>query len=60
MFDASVKCSADYYDAWISAPERLAFELLQDTKDGKHSDSIACNYTELVARDGSRFSLRDD
>ncbi|HBV76854.1 MULTISPECIES: glycerol-3-phosphate dehydrogenase/oxidase [Vibrio] len=59
QFDPSVQCSADYYDAWISAPERLAIELLQDTKDGKHSESIACNYTELVARDGSNFSIRD-
>lgn len=59
LFDPSVQCSADYYDAWISAPERLAIELLQDTEDGKHSESMACNYTELVARDGSNFSLRD-
>lgn len=60
MFDASVKCSADYYDAWISSPERLALELLQDTQGGQQkSDSMACNYTELLARDGNRFSLRD-
>lgn len=59
QFDPAVKCSADYYDAWISAPERLAIELLQDTEGGQHSGSMACNYTELVERDGTHFSLRD-
>ncbi|MGB7998221.1 MAG: glycerol-3-phosphate dehydrogenase/oxidase [Photobacterium halotolerans] len=57
QFDPAVACSADYYDAWISAPERLAMEVLSDT--GEQSDSLACNYTELLGRDGQRFTLRD-
>ncbi|UIP30615.1 MULTISPECIES: glycerol-3-phosphate dehydrogenase/oxidase [Photobacterium] len=57
QFDPAVACSADYYDAWISAPERLAMEVLSDT--GEQSDSLACNYTELLSRDGQCFTLRD-
>ncbi|QUJ69992.1 glycerol-3-phosphate dehydrogenase/oxidase (plasmid) [Photobacterium sp. GJ3] len=56
-FEPGVIRSADYFDAWISAPERLAMEVLQDT--GEDSASVACNYTELVGRDGKQLTIRD-
>ncbi|WP_434360037.1 glycerol-3-phosphate dehydrogenase/oxidase [Parasalinivibrio latis] len=49
----AVKCSASYYDAWISAPERLAIELIQDGEQNQNKPH-ALNYTEArIGHDGS-------
>ncbi|WP_196258107.1 glycerol-3-phosphate dehydrogenase/oxidase [Pelagibacterium limicola] len=53
----SLRFSATYYDAWISHPERLAIELIMDTKAAA-PDCVALNYTELTAQRG-RFSVHD-
>ena len=39
-------CSATYYDAWISYPERLGVELVLDTESAAPA-SIALNYAEI-------------
>lgn len=51
-----IRYSATYYDAWISQPERLALELLIDTR-ADAPQSIALNYAELV-RIGDEYRLR--
>ena len=51
-----LKCSATYYDAWISHPERLGLELLLDAENA-NSNCIAMNYAE-ISPDGSDFVVR--
>jgi glycerol-3-phosphate dehydrogenase len=51
-----IRYSATYYDAWISHPERLALELLIDTR-ADAPQSIALNYAELV-RLGDHYHLK--
>ena len=60
------KCSAVYYDAWISHPERLCVEMIKDVAQG-NAACIALNYAEMVVdggshtvvcqRSGSRFAV---
>jgi glycerol-3-phosphate dehydrogenase len=47
-----------YYDAKISRPERLVWELVKDGLDAA-PDSRAMNATALVGRDGSTLRFRD-
>jgi glycerol-3-phosphate dehydrogenase len=54
---AGLTCSATYHDAWISFPERLGIELLQDAERAG-SGSVALNYAELTQKGGS-FVLLD-
>lgn len=51
-----IRYSATYYDAWISQPERLALELLIDTR-ADAPQSIALNYAEFV-RAGDDYRLK--
>lgn len=53
-----IVAGAIYYDAKISRPERLVWELV---RDGLHAapDSLAMNATMLVGRDGGTLHLRD-
>lgn len=53
-----VKYSASYYDAWISAPERLGFELVEDAERAC-SDALALNYMQLISSDGESVTLKD-
>jgi glycerol-3-phosphate dehydrogenase len=53
----NLRCSATYYDAWISHPERLGIEIVLDTQRDSEG-AIALNYAE-IERDGSLFSIRD-
>lgn len=53
-----VKYSATYYDAWIAAPERLGFELVDDAEQA-NPDALALNYCQVVAADGDRVTLQD-
>jgi glycerol-3-phosphate dehydrogenase len=47
----SAICSAVYYDAWISRPERLCIEMIRDVS-ASGSTSVALNYAELSVGDG--------
>ncbi|WP_112311859.1 glycerol-3-phosphate dehydrogenase/oxidase [Pseudogemmobacter bohemicus] len=49
--------TATYHDAWISHPERLAIELIADTKAASPA-SVALNYAELRPEDRA-FHLCD-
>jgi len=54
-----VKCSATYYDAWISAPERLGYELIEDSEKA-NALALALNYVCVVACNGDNVTLRDN
>lgn len=55
-----VRYSATYYDAWISQPERLAVELVLDTRRDA-PQAIALNYAQLHrAADGFQLSAEGD
>lgn len=53
--DARVRSSATYYDAWIRQPERLALELVLDTRRDA-PQAIALNYAEFN-RSGGAYHL---
>ncbi|MEG3132467.1 glycerol-3-phosphate dehydrogenase/oxidase [Rouxiella sp. T17] len=53
-----VKCSATYYDGWISAPERLGVELVNDAEQANPL-ALALNYTQLIASDGETLTFKD-
>ena len=53
-----VKYSASYYDAWISAPERLGYELIEDA-ERSCPEALALNYMQLVSADGETVTLQD-
>lgn len=50
-----VRYSATYYDAWISQPERLALELVLDTRRDA-PQAMALNYAQLI-RIGESYHL---
>lgn len=53
-----VLATATYYDAAVSQPERLNFELIDDTlRESPHATAV--NYLSLESRQGSRIELRD-
>lgn len=54
--NSDIKSSATYYDAWISHPERLGIELLDD---GLSSGSKALNYADIGATGEGRYLVRD-
>lgn len=43
-------CSATYYDAWISYPERMGVELVLDT-EALSPQSVALNHAEITSND---------
>ncbi|WP_108126163.1 glycerol-3-phosphate dehydrogenase/oxidase [Saccharospirillum mangrovi] len=51
-------CSATYYDAWISYPERLALEMVLDTQ-AKSPQALALNYVALSGSEGDQLTLTD-
>ena len=53
----AVRCSATYFDAWISHPERLGLELILDVERDA-PDSIALNYVSLKP-DGEGYLLEE-
>ena len=54
-----IKCTATYYDGWVSYPERLALELLLDGET-LCSDAEALNYLSLDSGAGDTVTLRDE
>jgi glycerol-3-phosphate dehydrogenase len=53
-----IVCTAMYYDAWISYPERLCLELLLDGQQA-HPGARAVNYLSLEGAAGETVTLRD-
>ncbi|MBX5166356.1 MULTISPECIES: glycerol-3-phosphate dehydrogenase/oxidase [unclassified Rhizobium] len=53
-----IKSSATYFDAWVSHPERLGIELLQDGLAG-NSGAMALNYAELRRMENGRYRIED-
>ncbi|MDU0306126.1 glycerol-3-phosphate dehydrogenase/oxidase [Rhizobium sp. 10PS4] len=53
-----IKSSATYFDAWVSHPERLGIELLQDGLSAKFG-AMALNYTELRRTEDGQYRVED-
>ncbi len=54
----AIKNSATYYDAWVSQPERLGIELLEDgLSAGTHARAV--NYAELELTAPGRYVIKD-
>ncbi|MBY5835403.1 glycerol-3-phosphate dehydrogenase/oxidase (plasmid) [Rhizobium leguminosarum] len=53
-----IKSSATYFDAWVSHPERLGIELLQDGLSAKFG-AMALNYAELRRTEDSQYRVKD-
>ncbi len=58
FFNKNAVCSATYYDAWISFPERLGMELVTDAEEASDS-AIALNYARLLRSDGQKLVIKD-
>lgn len=59
LLDPGIKCTARYYDAWISYPERLCLEMLLDGEaQGEHARALS--YLSLQGASGDTVSLRDE
>lgn len=54
-----IVCTATYYDAWISYPERLGLELIFDGVEA-NPNSKAINYMRLVSANGDTVQLSDE
>jgi len=52
-------CTATYYDAWISYPERLCLELVLDACEAA-PQARAANYVSLQGASGGEVMLRDE
>jgi glycerol-3-phosphate dehydrogenase len=50
--------SATYYDAWVSQPERLGIEMLEDARDGD-SDALALNHAKAIRTEDGSYVIRD-
>ncbi|MBY3035084.1 glycerol-3-phosphate dehydrogenase/oxidase [Rhizobium laguerreae] len=53
-----IKSSATYFDAWVSHPERLGIELLQDGLSAKLG-AMALNYAELRRTEDGQYRVED-
>lgn len=53
-----IKSSATYFDAWVSHPERLGIELLQDALLAKFA-AMALNYAELQRTEDGQYRVED-
>ncbi len=54
-----ILCTATYYDAWISYPERLCLELVLDAEE-QSSTARALNYVCLEGANGNKVVLKDE
>ena len=57
--NSEVICTATYYDARITYPERLCLELVQDAETA-FADARALNYVSLQSAAGGTVVLRDE
>jgi glycerol-3-phosphate dehydrogenase len=55
----AIVCTATYYDAWITMPERLGLELVLDAA-ALHSGARALNYASLVGGEQDTVFIRDE
>jgi glycerol-3-phosphate dehydrogenase len=58
LMNHKIVCTATYYDAWISYPERLGLELLLDAETA-NPNSKAINYVRTDSADGNIVHLTD-
>ncbi len=58
LLNKKIVCTATYYDAWISYPERLGLELILDAETA-HPNSKAINYVRADSADGHTVYLTD-
>ena len=58
-FHPDVKCSATYYDAWVTYPERLGLEMIMDV-DQSNADAAAINYVSVASSQSSTVTLKDE
>ena len=59
MLPKDIVCTATYYDAWVSYPERLGLELILDSA-ALCPEARALNYVSLQGADGATVLLRDE
>jgi glycerol-3-phosphate dehydrogenase len=59
MLPKDIVCTATYYDAWVSYPERLGLELILDAA-AICPDARSLNYMSLQGSDGDVAVLRDE
>jgi glycerol-3-phosphate dehydrogenase len=59
LLNDKIVCTATYYDAWISHPERLGLELIFDGGEA-NPKSKAINYMRLISANGDTVKLRDE
>ncbi|MDP6545950.1 MAG: glycerol-3-phosphate dehydrogenase/oxidase [Phycisphaerae bacterium] len=59
MLPKDIVCTATYYDAWVSYPERLGLELILDA-NAICPEAQALNYVSLQGADGETVLLRDE
>jgi glycerol-3-phosphate dehydrogenase len=59
LLHPDIVCTATYYDAWITYPERLCLELLLDAEQAC-SEARALNYVSLQDASGDAVMLRDE
>jgi glycerol-3-phosphate dehydrogenase len=54
-----IVCTATYYDAWVTHPERLCLELILDG-EALEPKAKALNYVSVSSASGDTVSLRDE
>ena len=59
LLPKDIVCTATYYDAWVSYPERLGLELILDAA-ALCPEARALNYVSLQGADGDTVLLRDE
>jgi len=59
MLPQDIVCTATYYDAWVSYPERLGLELVLDAA-AICPEARALNYVSLQGVDGDAVLLKDE
>lgn len=57
-FHTDIKCSATYFDAWITYPERLGLELIQDV-EAVNDQATALNYLDVYGSNGKTALIKD-
>jgi glycerol-3-phosphate dehydrogenase len=58
-FHRDVKCSATYYDAWVTYPERLGLEMIMDVEAADHP-ALALNYVSVDGAQDDTVTLKDE
>lgn len=57
--NTNIACTATYYDAWISYPERLGLEMILDTEASSDLNLNALNYMALHGTESGQVQLKD-